>query len=418
MSVAKPSSHENFQSLTDENLDNLYAAVGNHEGKALVLGGMEPNYRYRATELHRDLFVAPQGDTPAFIGTNNPYEWAQSSFVTNGLVREERGDCREYVVTDFGYNEGRGLAGWQLDLSLDMPEAISLRSLLGMTKTRSDKLNRPAIDRINILDTLIQAPNISVVELSDKLGLVKRTITNNIDWLNKYGIVEYSATHSHQLPAAINYELAEHFELSANGGSMREAVYGTLTEMQKAGQKTFSVADLFTNIENLYAAKTFSKDSHRKHAYQIINGLVREGHLTKNGQPEIKSEIALNPFMKTIVRQMLAIADAAKQNEPDFTREGQIIMESILVDDEMVKELVAKAFRNSPEANGKSLAYRSNKIRQYLGENPGAGLVQIANDLEEQGITKSSVRETLNKMRKKGQLTSVKTKSANSWYLA
>jgi len=417
MSVVKPSSHENSRSLTDENLNQLYAAVGNHEGKAIVLGGMEPNYRYRATELHRDLFVSPQGNSPAFIGTNNPYEWAQNSFVPNGLVREELNDCREYVITDFGYNEGRSLAGWQLDLSLDMPESISLRGVLGMSKTRADKANRPAIDRLNILKILDQEASLSAVKLSDKLNINKRTMANNIDWLVKQGIVEYDAIHSRQLPSEISYELARHFDLSANGGSMREAIYGTITEMQKDGRKIFSVSDLLSNTENIYTTKNFKIESHRKHAYQILNELIKEGHLAKTKSPEIKSEISLNPFMKTIVRQVLDVSDGVRQNDPDFIKEGHIIMDSILVDDEMVKELVRKAFNNSPEANGKSLALRSSSIKDYLEQNPGANLNRIVEDLSGQGMTKSSIRETLNTMRKKGQLVSVKNKNINNWYL-
>jgi len=418
MSVVKPSSHENFQPLTDEQIGSLYAAVGNHEGKAIVLGGMEPNYRYRATELHRDLFVSPQGANPAFIGTNNPYEWAQNSFVPNELVREEHNDCREYVVTDFGYNEGRSLAGWQLDLSLDMPDSISLRGVLGMSKTRANKANKPAIDRLNILKILDQEVSLSAVMLSEKLNINKRTMTNNIDWLVRQGIVEYDAVHSRQLPSGISYELARHFDLSANGGSMREAIYGTITEMQKDGRTIFSVSDLLSNTENIYTTKNFNIESHRKHAYQIINELIEKGHLTKTKSPEIKSEISLNPFMKTIVRQILYVSDGVRQNDPDFIKEGHLIMDSILVDDEMVKELVRKAFSNSPEANGLGIDIRSKAVVSFIENNPGAGLKQIAEGLEEQGLTKNSVRETLGILRKKGKLVAVPVKGANTWHLA
>ena len=417
MSAVKPSSHENFQPLTDEQVGSLYSAVGCHEGKAIVLGGMSPNYRYRATELHRDLFVGPQGDSPVFIGSNNPYEWTQNSFVPNGLVKEEHNDCREYLITDFGYEEGRSLAGWQLDLSLDMPDSISLRGVLGMSKTRPEKTTRPAIDRLNIFRMLDHNASLSAVELSDKLGINKRTMTNNIDWLVKQGIVEYDAVQSRQLPSEIGYELSRHFDLSANGGSMREAIYGTITEMQKDGRTVFSASDLLTNTENIYSTKNFNIDSHRKHAYQILNELITEGHLAKTSYPEIKSEISLNPFMRTIVRQILDVSDGVRQNHPDFTREGHLIMNEILADDEMVKELVAKAFKNSPEANGKSLALRSSNIKKYLEQQPGADLSKIAEDLSEQGMTKSSIRETLHIMRKEGQLTSVKNKNINNWYL-
>jgi hypothetical protein len=51
MSVVKPTSHENSQPLTDENLNSLYAGVGNHEGKAVLLGSMQTETAYGLTSL-------------------------------------------------------------------------------------------------------------------------------------------------------------------------------------------------------------------------------------------------------------------------------------------------------------------------------------------------------------------------------
>lgn len=418
MSVAKTSSHEKFQPLTDGQLDSLYAAIGNHEGKAIVLGGMDTGQGYRSIELHRDLFVAPQGENPVFVGTNNPREWTQNSFVPHGLVEERQNTHKEYYLTDFGFNEGQSLAGWQLDLSLNSSEALSLRGLMGMSKTRAEKGTRPPVDRLNIFAVLLEESSISMNGLAKKISLSSTTLLNNIESLTKQGIIDYDSLGSSKLPEAISYEILDGHISGVNGGGMREAVHGTLIEMQKNGQKQFSIADFFESTERLYEARDFTKVSQRKHAYQIIRNLVDSGNLIKKNKPSYKSEISLMPFMRKAVGQLVSIAEGMKENSADFNREGAIKLQEILDDQEKVKALVSKAFSNSPEANGIDFDTRSQHILSFLSDNPGANLSQIASGLEDLGLTKNSARETLGSLRKKGKIDSKKNKGVNIWHIA
>jgi hypothetical protein len=81
---------------------------GHHEGQSIVLGGMQPGASYGATELHRELFIAPQGDSPVFEGSHsNQIAYCSASFEPAGLVRRAQTATEEYAITRFGNREGK-----------------------------------------------------------------------------------------------------------------------------------------------------------------------------------------------------------------------------------------------------------------------------------------------------------------------
>ena len=224
MSVEKNISHEAFGSsyATDEPvISNLYTSVGNHEGKAILLGNMEEGTGYTLSKLH-DLVVAPQGTGPVSVGAKtNPYRWVRHSLHPHGMVEEEHVVDRTYYLSEVGRREGQPFAGWQLDLSLNSPEAISLRGLFGMTKTRSGKTTTPPVDRLNIYKQIAESGQLSLNELDDKINIPRGTIINNLNWMDENGVIEYNSIDFKTVDETIDYEIVNDFTLYANGGSMR-----------------------------------------------------------------------------------------------------------------------------------------------------------------------------------------------------
>lgn len=91
--------------LGEDALAAIVAAVGNHEGKALTYLAMDPDEDYGKSALHRLLFEAVQGETPALVGgLNNQSKYVEHSFAPVGLAEiwaNEKG-WRRYGKLDPG----------------------------------------------------------------------------------------------------------------------------------------------------------------------------------------------------------------------------------------------------------------------------------------------------------------------------
>lgn len=419
MSVVKPSSHENFSPLTDENLNNLYAAVGNHEGKALLLGSMETEVGYGLTKLH-DLVMKPQGDFPVSVGAHtNPYRWVRHSLHPQGVVREEHIDSRKYYLSELGHREGQPFVGWQLDLSLNSPEAISLRALFGMTKTRNGKSTAPPMDRLNIYSEIARTGETSLNEIEQNVNIPRGTIVNNLNWMEDNGIIDYNSIDFSTQDETIDYEIVNNFDLYANGGSMREAVFGTILAMQKDSKKTFSKLEFINAAMRLYPEKQIDEAKSRKSALRILRELVEENHLIKKvNEKGNRPEITLNPVMRNMVNEVLNISGGMRSGDLDFREEGRAKLSTILGNEDMVKTLVYKAMKASPEANSKSLLDRTRDIENCLLHVGVATISEITDFLTEKGITKSAIRETLGYLKTQGRVASHTAHGEYLWTLA
>jgi len=419
MSVVKTYSHENPQPLTDENLNSLYASVGNHEGKAVLLGNMQSGTDYTLTSLH-DLVMSPQGSNPVSVGANtNPYRWVRHSIQPNGLLVEEHQEHRKYQLSDFGYGEGQPFVGHQLELSANLPEGVGLRALLGMTKTRNGKGTTPPIDRLNIYKIVVQQSQSSLNDLDDKLEIPRGTIVNNLKWMEDNGLIEYNSINFKTQDEITNYEVVNDFNLYANGGSMREAVFGTIIAFQQDGIKSFSKLEFIGALDRMYPDKEIAHAKSRKSALRIIRELVEEDHLKQEvDQTVVRPEIMLIPDKRKVIEDILEIADGVKNGHQDFRDEGRAKLEAVLANKEAIRYLIEKAMKASPEANSKSLMERTREIEDCLMNTGMATISEISDQLAEKGITKSAIRETLSQLRSKGRVVSQTAHGEHLWTLA
>ncbi len=128
------------RSLSDEELGNLLAAVGNNEAKANTLLGMSRGEIYTAGQL-QELFRKSQGRFVGWsISWGLPFTYCQFSLAPIGLVAREIADesgTFGYQITDFGRSIGLPMAALMLDFSRRYPEK-SLSQLFGLTQSHSE----------------------------------------------------------------------------------------------------------------------------------------------------------------------------------------------------------------------------------------------------------------------------------------
>lgn len=163
---------QSHEPLTDEQLGNLLAALGNHEGKATLLMAMQPEAMYTQGSLYHLLTERIQGE-PVYKGRDtNAMGWCKRSLEPIGLVaRVEEGAPTRYGITQLGIEIGKPLAGLLLNFS--DKHNISLSTIWGETQSRSEI--RSPYARVKVIKQLLHATapvTPSVISKGTGLGAV------------------------------------------------------------------------------------------------------------------------------------------------------------------------------------------------------------------------------------------------------
>jgi hypothetical protein len=392
--------------------------VGTQEAKAIVLGGMTTGAIYSQTELHRELFLAPQGEEPVFTGsTSTQMEYCDYTLIPADCVIRIPG--LGYKVTEFGNREGKAYAGHVLAMSLEAGD-ISLRALYGMARTLGDKESLPPLDRLRIFRELLAGDDWHPSELAHVLDMGHKTVASNLKWLDRYGIVTYEGIDSSDYADHLAYELPEVFDLDAGGFEVKEMVYDTIRHLIAEGKRQPTLNEFIETLHGRYPDAGFDQRSRRTTAIGRMNTLVEDGHIGKNvDTAPYRSSLTLVDDAQPVVERALAIADGMLSGDETFLEEGSRHMRNILGDEEAVRALLTKAFRDSPEANGLPFQERAEHVTAYLQEHGTASLDEMTDALESKGMTYFSVKGTMVDMRKDGKAVSkpVPGRRKHSWSL-
>lgn len=389
--------------------------VANHEAKALVLGGMQPDESYGYTALHRELLLDPQGEDPVGVGhIGNAMDYCRYSLVPAGCVERVPDDTEQYAITGLGEREGKALVGHVLALSLDAGD-ISLRSLYGMARTGNGKRSRPPLDRVRIFRELLGSDELHASDIQAALGSSPNTAKDNLRWLDREGIVDYEGIDSRDAGNRLTYNLPKGLELKDSAGKIRKVVTETLRELTADDDRECTLNELIDILKKRHPEGGFETRNRRAGVIGMMNELAEEGLITKNDLGR-RSAVELRDSARPIVARSVAIADGMLSGDGDFLDEGKAQLRVILGDQERIRTLIAKAFRASPEANGLPLSERISLVSAYLAKRPGT-VSEITDELEVHGMTERSVGDTLGTMRKRelARATTVPDRRANLW---
>lgn len=187
-------------------LYNLIAAVGNHEGKALVLAGMQKDRVYSGSDL-KTVMTDLQGNHPlkTFDG-RNLFTYCQRTFEPIGLVARAvyNSELNEvgYAKTEYGMQIGDALVGHLLSFSEQHPQ-YSLRSFFGATSSSAkpsteegfegEYIRRASEARIKIFEELTSSPSLSIPEekLSTMTGIYGSRLRKMIEPLIQSDLIEH-----------------------------------------------------------------------------------------------------------------------------------------------------------------------------------------------------------------------------------
>ncbi len=415
--------------LSEEKLGGLLAAIGNHEGKALLLASMKKNRIYTRWDVHT-LMMENQGDQKGWV-LNEPvtFGWCKDSLHPIGLVALEVIDqdlnTLGYMKTDYGDKEGTALAGHLLAFSEKHPE-ISLYKLFGSTSSSSKKntseiknLNdlakkRAPLTRLRILNELTTSNNpLREADIAAKLHerypeeyekqKIDESIQSHIRQLAKAGIITYDATTGNESSSSYSLSLEHPNEQPPpyrTHKTLTNQVYALLKENPN---KSFAIDEFCKELSKRHPQlEQTSERNLQRWTSSVLSHLAREGYsLRGKFDNKNRSEISLTDSQRGIIVDLQRIGDNFSELDERYLEEGRRLAYEITSDSSRTSALMEKAKIASPQANKTDRNETAQLIAPIIESKP-CTIREIQQELEKKGkkLTPNTLKKIMSKFSK------------------
>lgn len=411
---------ETVKAIPDQYLGNLLAAIGNHEGKALVLASMQSGEAYGITALH-SLYVLAQGDNPAHVGAkNNQIDYCIYSFEPIGAVAKVTdGGSLRYEISEEGERYGKAFAGLVLDFSLRYPD-ISLSQLFGQTFTKYDGDARSPLRRVELLRALQTGDSTSQADIMHAVSRTNGSVRFHIDELAALGIVEKEAQTLDEYQVTISCGARiETYEQVGSQKTLTASVVSAYNKLISSGQSIMQT-DIEAALKADYGYEEWSDESLRNATSKVLAGLVGQGVVIKESVFDRwrRSHVRLALTKKAAVLDILDELDKFQSGDVDILEKWRKRADEIVTDTNSARVLIGKAIGASPQANKKPREERMAVVAKYLSEAHTATTSEIMHALNDKGVPRGAVTRALSDLRQSGRIESIAIGRQAVWALA
>ncbi|MBI1919378.1 winged helix-turn-helix transcriptional regulator [Candidatus Microgenomates bacterium] len=381
--------------LSDKQMGGLLSAVGTNEAKAILLILMRPNTTYTAWALHQ-LIMRGQGQHPGWeINHSVPYQYCEESFVNNDLVGKKVEIRRnlpvtDYIKTPYGENEGAILAGLLANYSSTHPD-VSLHQLFASLKSGSKREHpqdrkRALATRLKIFWELTTASlPLRQWDLADAIHEDPGIVERHLQQLRRMGVIEYETVNTG--------EPVTYYKLSPNHPpdqpssykaqpSLTQFVYQTLIGSPDREWSLTELAQLYlqqtTRVNRQHSSKEVYEKNLKYKIDYICSSLMQNGY-AERGKFSVndRSAINLSPKQRQNLVDLVTLLDAFQRQDPEILAEGRTLVQYFRDHPREIAELMAKARKNSPEANQQPLEETAKSINEILTEHPGLTIREL-----------------------------------------
>lgn len=401
-----------------EEMANLIAAVGNHEGKAIAFSQLEKARGSSQSDMQKR-FVASQGDKP--IWKPNKYtlfRYGKSSFEPAGLVRKYIDPATKQLViarTTYGEEQGLALAGLMLGLSEKYPK-IPLGHVWGHTQSPSK--NGPQEIRLKIFEAITALPlPIRQRHLATYLGEKDIAVGNHLRELDAHGIISYKPTRPN-----VPYR---HYRFMEEVPSTQPLPY------QDQPMLTQEVYNLFLTQPNrrwtrnelldaLIQMNPHRRDRDQKSLLGKVGLVVSE--LARQGFVEIEQpQVLLTKQQWLFLTDLIKTIRGFQEQDPSILAQERETAKAIVNDPARVLRLVGKAKEASTQTDQVPLDITKEQILTIL---EGRGELSVR-ELQEllfysfrRRLVTQRLSNILNEMKREGAVTVAEKKKATYWIVA
>lgn len=313
------------ETITDNGIADLIGAFGNSEAKAitlLVLSDGEPHTR---GELKTAVTSMQGGKNCGWdIDSANLDAYCSQRMEKVGLVDQDDGPPRTYIISQYGAEVAVPLAGLLLDFSLKHPE-ISLYELFGPANTTSRLDKRSPLTRLRILRALANID--SDTRKKDLMDLIHdekdvHIIGLHLRSLDKSRIVKYNA--AALLEPIVHVRMKDDcppdpIPLKTHKGFSLEVF--EILRQHMGGNLT--IDGIITLLPDQMARQKRARSS----VSVVLTYFERMGYVTKaDGYSKLRrTSLIVPPEMKQIIQELLSIVDRLKQGDPEIIEQGNKI---------------------------------------------------------------------------------------------
>lgn len=394
--------------LTDQQVGDFAAAVGNHEIKALLCIAMEEGMGYRNGELN-NLLVAIQGEDPVYHPSSAAGRlYNLDSFEPVDIVDVDFDSMfRGQPVSTFTKNSGNGrlasaLSGHLLTASMAHPN-VSLLEVFGQTAATSEL--RSSHHRIRIINGILDLTDAGrLVDIAPSLN--HTIVSTHLKALADAGLITYESLRRGETYA--EYELGDvsldSLHLRAGRSPVPSAIRGYLlaSEGADAIKKAEIVSFLKETYEECAAIPEAKLEAQVQRALERFTrkGALRRASKFANGYQQ--SEISITGEQRAVLRDFIEVINEFQTGDNDFIESGLEAARGILEDPQAVQDLMEKLIEKSPSMNKQARELTARRISGLLIDKPD-GLV--AADIRigiGRPITEEAVRTVLGNMEKTG----------------
>lgn len=427
-------SNERNEGLSDEQLGNLIAAIGNHEAKAITLGLMEPGRVYDWSGITKTV-NGSQGDTPGWTTNGRGFlNYCSETFAPIGLVVKEvlNNDLSTYGYekTVKGETQGDAFAGLVLDFSLRYPE-FSLQDFFGSTSSAGVKResaggvkkNRAPITRYKILWDLVTS-TLPVRSADLERNLKEEGIlhtSEHLEELARRGVIDYKHA-GHEKPIT-SYKYKEDAPVSNPPHHNQRKLMNYVNEMLKSNPsqefKLFEIAEAYIKDEGEDLSAEQTANLRRRFSAELAH-LERDGYIERGKfWEEKRSEVNMTSRQIDAAFSLITMLDKFKQQDFEFLQFGRKRLREILNEPITVSNLMRKAKEHSPHATRTPRGESIGAILEIIAESTDSTLDSIQKELFRRGInlSKPGVNNLLNHLKVSGYISFEVTKDVRHFFL-
>lgn len=396
--------------LSDEEMGNLLASVGNSEAKAITFILMRNENIYDTGSLHAEVLRAQGNNKGWKLARPVPFRYCAKSLAPIGLVAKETfgSDLLTfgYSITDYGKELGIPLAGLLLDFS--ERHNVPLNLLFGETHSTSesqtiqteigesvDYKKRAPTTTLKILYEVLTSPNppIRLIGLKDVIG-GGLDINLNLIRLSQLGLIQYNTTEVNK--PTTSYKLAT---------SIPEGELPIYADRTVLTQSVFEVLknhpDRYLTVEDVY--NLMSKKQKERWKFQkpfntmssVLFFLARHRYADIERFSYLnKSEINTTDGQRVVLTELLEIMYSFQNQEKETLERGRKFAEEIISNPKRVSDLLRRAREASSHANQSSFIETQEHIFSIILSNPnGTTNKEIQNLLEKDFEKKLGISE-------------------------
>ena len=425
--------------LSDEELGNLLAAIGNNEAKAITLIAMGKGVIYDRYDLDSEM-IRTQGDTLGWRQSRGvPFNYCANSLENIGLVAKSVSDSNletwGYIKTDYGEEQGDALAGLLLDFSLRHPE-VSLYDIFGSTssggKDREIEAslgltgfkNRSPLACLKLIWELATTNELRVIDLGNNHGKPNQEPQEYLSRLKECGLIHYEFTAEHQ-PYA-QYQLALNSPLETPGYKTRQPLMtkDVYELLKRDPNKIWMLEDL--RVAYFAKKKAENPDFDRNNTStknrlsRVLSNLERAGYVYRpGGRRYERTTVWVDEEHKLLFIDLLTLIDQFQNQDSDTLRKGRML--AVSFSPRQIGTLMAKAKEHSPQANKFFREETEKHILSFLNDHSKSTTREVRKsiiDYQKRNVSTGNIRAILRKLKSGGKIKETLEKGINKWSLA